>query len=477
MFILIIILLPKAYKMRLILIFFFIFFKINFLFAQVAFDIKNVDDSKTKIIFAGFSGYASNLENDGEEVLKKIKYNLSTTNLFDFVQDKKNNIKTNNLGSLSASNNSGSLDNFEELVKDFSIESSPDFVKLSQAQISAVVIAYLNYDISGNLELRIRLWDVLDQRQLFGKVYTSSKDNFSKLGNIISDEIFKAITNEKIGHFNSKITYVSESGSVKNRIKKIAIVDFDGGNREFLTDGKELAITPTFSRKDNEIFYLRYYQNRPQIASLDIKSQRVKKVGGFRGTTFAASTHPVNKNIILLSAIFDGNSDIYEFNIEENRATRLTKSPAIDTTASYSPDGKKIIFVSDRNSRQEIYSMNINGSDVTKISQGSDGSYFEPSYSPDGSMIAFTRIKNKKFFIGTMSSDGRNERLIATGHLVEGPKWSPNGRYIIFSKVSSAYGVNSIPKLFTIDIVTGYEYQIPLPAGDGASDPDWINKE
>ena len=62
--------------------------------------------------------------------------------------------------------------------------------------------------------------------------------------------------------------------------------------------------------------------------------------------------------MILLSAIIDGNSDIYEFDIIKNRAKRLTKNSAIDTTPSYSPDGEKIVFASDRNrSGQQIYVM------------------------------------------------------------------------------------------------------------------------
>jgi TolB protein len=73
-----------------------------------------------------------------------------------------------------------------------------------------------------------------------------------------------------------------------------------------------------------------------------------------------------------------------------------------------------------------------------------------------------------------MSFDGTNEKLLTSSYIVEGAKWSPNGRYLIYSKKKGAFGKDSIPRLYTIDIVTGFEYEIPTPEGEGATDPDWL---
>ena len=62
----------------------------------------------------------------------------------------------------------------------------------------------------------------------------------------------------------------------------------------------------------------------------------------------------------LFSLIKDGNSDIYEMNLSTNQLTRLTHDQGIDTTPSYSPDGSKIVFSSDRSGTQKIYVMNSN---------------------------------------------------------------------------------------------------------------------
>jgi TolB protein len=354
------------------------------------------------------------------------------------------------------------------------VESLPDFNKYNKDGIGAIIIGYFDYDQAGDLELRLRMWDVLDERQLFGKYYTASKDNYRKMANAISDEIFKAITGEKAGYFNAKIIYVSEGGPANKRLKKISMIDFDGENYRALTTSRDLVLTPIFSKKSDEIIFVRYFENHPQIFTLNLNNLRTQRLGGFNITNFAPSTHPRNSNNVLLSAISDGNSDIYELDIAADSAVKLTNNPAIDTTPSYSPDGKLIAFTSDRvNQQQQIYLMDTNGSSVRKVSQG-EGSYSKPMWSPDGKMLAFTRIKGGQFFIGIMEIEGAREKLLTSGYLVEGARWSSGGRHLIFSKKKGKFGAGSIPRLYIIDVVTGFEYEIPTPEGEGAIDPDWV---
>lgn len=444
-------------------------------FAFLSFSVKNEDVPKTKILFFGFDSADPQMSAEIADILERIRKNLKTTDLFDIVkqsgQMELSMPKPVEIG-IAAAAKGTSVDGViaPEIL---TVESLPNFEKYGKAGIGAIVIGQFNRDSIGNLEMRVRMWDVLDQRQLFGKFYSASKDNHRKMSNIISGEIFKAISGERISHFDSQILYVSEVGSAVKRIKKVNLIDFDGENNRALTDGSDLVLTPIFSKKPDEIFYLRYFEKRqPQIFSLDLKNLKSRKIGGFPGTTFAAATNPKDRNSILLSAIIDGNSDIYEMNILSNTARRLTKSPAIDVTASYSPDAKSIAFISDRDDGQQIYIMDSSGDSVRRISnQG--GNYSKPVWSPDGTLIAFTKIKSNQFMVGVMSPIGKGEKILAKGYLVEGAKWSPNGRYLIYSKKRGAYGRDSIPRLFVVDIITGFEFEVPTPAGEGATDPDW----
>jgi TolB protein len=419
----------------------------------------NIDNNqyKVRLLFVGFDA-----NSDAEQILQKIISNLKTTNLSEnIVKD-----STKQQTEISDFANAVSQEKFD-------INTPPDFNQYQKTNIDAIIVADTNYDSLGNLELKVRMWDVFEKKQIFGKYYSASKDLYRKVSNLISNEIYRSISGENQGHFNSQILYVSETGSFKNRIKKISVIDFDGENYRNLTDGSEIVLTPIFSKKRDEIFYLRYFQNKPQIFLLNANTGRTQKIGGFRSTTLAPSTHPLNHNKMLITAIEDGNSDIFEIDTEQNTARRLTSINAIDTTASYSPDGKKIVFASDRSGSQQLYIMSADGLAIEKISQGS-GSYSKPMWSPDGKLIAFTKMKGGRFYIGTMSSNGGNEKILVNAYLAEGAKWSPNGRYLIYSKKTAPYGKESIPKLYIIDINTGFEYKIPTPENEGAIDPDWI---
>jgi TolB protein len=437
--------------------------------------IKDENLSKTKILFIGFEANNFSLNNEAKQILQKIIYNLKTTNLVEpLVQNSISQISISPQINETNSSTAGNLNQNTSQPTDFiDINAIPDFDKYYNSGIEGLVMAQFSYDAIGNLETRVRMWDALDRKQTFGKFYSSTPENYRKTANLLSDEIYKSITGEALGYFNSQIVYTSETGTYRKRIKKITTIDFDGENYKNLTDGSEMVLTPIFSKRRDEIYYLRYFQGRPQIFLLNTKTLRSQKVGGFRGTTLAPNVNPKTPDRILLTAIEDGNSDIHEFNIAQNFAKKLTKSPAIDTTASYSPDGNSVVFISDRNGSQQIYIMNIENLSLTKISNG-EGSYSKPMWSPDGKSIAFTKQKNGKFFIGTMNINGKAEKLLTSAYLVEGARWSPSGRHLIYSKKRSQYGLESIPRIFIIDILTGHENEIQTPPNEGATDPDWL---
>lgn len=437
--------------------------------------IKDDNLSKTKILFVGFESNNFSINNEAKQILQKIIYNLKTTNLTEpIIQNQISQTPIPLQNNEITNNNSNSFNqNISQSADFIDINAIPDFDKYYNSGIENLVTAQFNYDTIGNLETRVRMWDILDRKETFGKFYSSTPENYRKTANLISDEIYKSITGETLGHFNSQIIYTSETGTFRKRIKKISMIDFDGENYRNLTDGSEMVLTPIFSKRRDEIYYLRYFQGRPQIFLLNTKTLRSQKVGGFRGTTLAPNVNPKTPDRILLTAIEDGNSDIHEFNIAQNFAKKLTKSPAIDTTASYSPDGNSLVFVSDREGSQQLYTMNIESLSLTKISNG-EGSYSKPMWSPDGRSIAFTKQKSGKFFVGVMNINGRGEKLLTSAYLVEGARWSPNGRYLIYSKKRTPYGQESIPRIFTIDILTGYEHEIQTPPNQGATDPDWL---
>ena len=325
-------------------------------------------------------------------------------------------------------------------------------------------------ETNGKITVSFRLWDVFASTQMTAKSLTANEASWRKTAHIIADTIYERITGES-GYFDSAIIFISETGSQKKRIKRLAIMDQDGANVKFLTDGKTTVLTPRFSPDMKHITYLSYQTGNPQVYIMNIDTGVNELIGSFKGMSFAPRFSPDGTKLVM-SMAERGNTDIYLYDLSQKTRKKLTNHPAIDTSPSFSPDGKKIAFNSDRSGRRQIYTMNIDGTDVKRISFG-DGSYATPVWSPRGDYIAYTQIKSGLFHIGVMHTDGSGERLIANGWLIEAPTWAPNGRVLMFYRKSPSdtKGNGGQSKLYSIDL-TGHNEQLINTPKD-ASDPAW----
>jgi TolB protein len=322
----------------------------------------------------------------------------------------------------------------------------------------------------GKIRVEFRLWDVFGERQLSGMAYTTTEKNWRRIGHIISDEIYKRITGEE-GYFDTRIVYISEQGPANKRVKRLAIMDQDGANHHFLTDGKALVLTPRFSPNKQQITYMAYYGNKPRVYLYDIDSGKQEVLGNFPSMTFSPRFSP-DGNKVIMSLSQNGNSDIYLMDLRTKKPKRLTNHYAIDTSPSMSPDNKFVVFESDRGGSQQLYVMNSDGSNPQRISYGK-GRYGNPVWSPRGDLIAFTKMLQGQFYIGVMRPDGTGERLITKAYHVEGPSWAPNGRVLVYFKeeTTGSRGRGRRAKIYSIDL-TGYnERELKTPYD--ASDPAW----
>ena len=317
----------------------------------------------------------------------------------------------------------------------------------------------------GKYSVEFRLWDVFGgARDVSRKSYTFTQDIWRRVAHIIADDIYKRITGED-GYFDTRIVYIAESGPKDNRQKRLAIMDQDGENHQFLTNGADLVLTPRFSPAAQDITYMSYYGNKPRVYLFSISTGQQEVLGDFPGMTFAPRYSP-DGNSVIMSLAQNGNTDIYVMDVRTRRSKRLTDHPGIDTSPSYSPDGARIVFNSDRGGEQQLYVMNADGSGVARISKGA-GRYATPVWSPRGDLIAFTRIYQGSFYIGVMRPDGSGERMLSQGWLVEGPTWAPNGRVLAFYTQDQG----GRTQLHSIDL-TGHNERVMKTPMDG-SDPAW----
>jgi len=357
---------------------------------------------------------------------------------------------------------------FIEKISD--INAPPRFGDWRTIQAQGLVTGQATMQPDGRLRVDFRLWDIFGEAQMVGLQYMTTPENWRRIAHLVSDAIYERITGEK-GYFDTRIVFVAESGPKLNRRKRLAVMDQDGANPVFLTQGDYLVLTPRFNPTAQMIAYMSYIQGRPRVYLFDLETGRQEVLGNFPNMTFSPRFSPDGKSVVMALET-NGNSDIYLMDLATRTTKRLTNDPGIDTAPSFSPDGKQICFESSRSGSQQIYVMNVDGSNVHRISfgQGKNGT---PVWSPRGDLIAFTKITPSYFGVGVMRPDGSGERLLTHAWQDEGPTWAPNGRVIMFTRTlqSGANGSGGGSQIWSIDI-TGRNERRVLSPGD-ASDPAW----
>lgn len=319
-----------------------------------------------------------------------------------------------------------------------------------------------------NLTVKFRLYDVFSGAELGGGLqFTGTADGWRRMAHKVADAVYARITGEG-PYFDSRVVYVSETGPKDARAKRLAIMDYDGANVQYLTDSSAIVLAPRFSPSGDRVLYTSYESGFPRIYVLDIGSVQRRVLESAEGTMSFAPRFSPSGQTVVFSLAQGGNTDIYTMDIGSGRSTRLTNTPAIETAPSYSPDGGRIVFESDRSGTQQLYVMSATGGEAQRISFG-EGRYGTPVWSPRGDLVAFTKQNKGRFHIGVMRLDGSEERLLTASFLDEGPTWSPNGRVIMFARETQGEGGSST--LYSVDI-SGRNLR-PVQTPQGGSDPSW----
>jgi TolB protein len=327
-------------------------------------------------------------------------------------------------------------------------------------------------DVQGDrIRVEFRLFDVVAEQQIQGTAFTAPAAQWRRIAHLISDVIYERMLGEK-GYFDTQIVYIAESGPRDRRTRRLAIMDQDGENHRFLTDGSFQALTPRFHPNARQIAFMSYFRNEPRVYLFNLDTGQQQVLGSFSGMTFSPRFSPDGRSVIL-SAVRGGDANIFVVDLASRRERQLTSGGSLDVSPSYSPDGQQIVFNSDRGGNQQLYVMAADGSNVRRISFG-NGRYATPVWSPRGDLIAFTRMAGGQFAIGVMRPDGSGERILSEGWAMESPSFAPNGRVLAFYRETparDARGGGYSSRLAQIDIA-GFNER-PMVTPTDASDPAW----
>lgn len=323
----------------------------------------------------------------------------------------------------------------------------------------------------GQVRVQFRLFDVVKGTQLLGLELNIDEKKWRRLSHMIADQVYARITGED-GYFNSQIAFIEEHGPRgKHRAFRLAVMDYDGANAKYLTEGKNMVFTPRISPNNRDIAYLAFTEKNTEahVHVYNMATGENKLLGKFTGMSHAPRFSP-DGNDILFSLEKNGSSAIYIKNLQSGEIKALTPHTDIDTSPCFSPDGQKIVFASDRGGTNQLYVMNRDGSNVNRITFDG-GRHTQPVWSPRGDLIACTR-QAAGFHIRVMKPDGTEARSVhVDGAVLESPTWSPNGRVIMFRKDN--HGKRGSSKLYSVDLTGRGLHQVKTPRE--ASDASWSN--
>ena len=199
-----------------------------------------------------------------------------------------------------------------------------------------------------------------------------------------------------------------------------------------LTDHPAEDVVASWSPDSQRIAFWSERDGNKQVYVMDADGQNITRLTHHPADDWEPSSWSPDGHRIAFSSKRNGNDEIYTMDADGHNLVRLTYHDADDRHASWSPDGRRITFTSLRDGNWEIYTMDADGHNLVRLTYH-DADDKDPTWSPDGRRIAFSSKRNGSSNVYVMDADGQNiTRLTYHDADDRGPSWSPDGERITF---------------------------------------------
>lgn len=343
--------------------------------------------------------------------------------------------------------NSGKFD----VIKINALNNVIDFSNLKSKKIEAVVFGDLKKLADGSFDVRYFVYDIWTKQSLIAQKFNIGNKISRRVSHVISDKIHFAILGEN-GFFDTSIAYVSVNKK-DDLPYKLEVVDSDGFNPQVVIASKESIMSPSWSPDNKRLAYVSFISGRSRVYIQNILDRvDLKTLPIFDGIASSPSWHP-NGNSLLLTLSKNNNQDIYQYFLD-GRLKRITKNLAIDTEASFSADGKYIVWTSNRNGSAQIYLKNtaLNSVKMLKI----DGHYnVAPSFSLDGKKIILIHSDGGAHKVAEFEIVTNDLVILTDNYLDESPSFAPNSKMVIYS-----YSKNNRSYLSAVSTDGNYSFKL-----------------
>ncbi|MEX0707933.1 MAG: Tol-Pal system beta propeller repeat protein TolB [Woeseia sp.] len=331
--------------------------------------------------------------------------------------------------------------------------------------VEAVVVGRVEQTGENAYSLQFQLFDVFRREQLVGYRMPASRGTMRDAAHRLADMIYEELTGIA-GVFATKVTYVTATGNGANRLYSLVIADADGENERVIMESRDPIMSPSWSHDSRRIAYVSFEENMSSVFVQTLRTGNRVRVSNRPGINGSPAFSPDGRKLVLTLGGVDGNLDIYTLDLASRELKQLTTNRAIDTEGTWSPDGSRIYFTSDRGGGPQIYRVAASGGTPERVTF--EGSYnARPRLSPDGKKLAMVHLDRGNYRIAVMDVDGRNFLVLSTGSQDESPSFAPNSDTLIYA---TRQGRNGVLETVTVDGLVRQR----LASGEGdVREPVW----
>jgi TolB protein len=325
----------------------------------------------------------------------------------------------------------------------------------SQSPANAMMVAFGNLTASGtSLSLAGYLYDVRQTpaQSVLEKIYNAdaTENGARVLAHEFADDIISRLSSGVPGIAQTKIAFVSS----RSGHKEIWVMDYDGANQQQLTHLGTISLTPRWSPDDSHIAFTCFEPYRKivsaQICMYSMLTNRLISFPRFPGTNSSPAWSPDGNQLAFMASV-QGDPEVYVTDAFGRHMHRLTYTTGVSTSPTWNPKtGNQIIFVSDRDGLPDLFEMNSDGSNTTKIPLSAatgvaaadlpaTGYVVDPAWSPNGELLAFSWRRpagNYDIYVMDLASHQLIELTRDSGEN-ERPSWAPDDRHIVFESTRS----------------------------------------
>ena len=297
---------------------------------------------------------------------------------------------------------------------------------------------------------------------LLTKSYTVQKNQLRRLGHQISDEVYQALLGVP-GVFSSKIAYVLvQPGKTRTQPDyHLMVADYDGYNAQSAASSNQPMMSPAWSPDGQQIAFVSFQKTLPAIFVANIRTGALQQVTALAGINGAPAWSPNGRQLAFVSSQ-TGYAKLYTIDLSTRAITRLTEGYSIDTEPSYMPNGQSLVFTSNRGSNPQIYEYSFANKKIERLTYVGDYNA-SASISPDGKQMAVLHRDKNGFNIAVQNLETDHFQVITHDNHDESPKFSSNGKLILYATDRSLAIVSSDGQI-----------NISLPNGGGnVREPSW----